>query len=126
MELFTKICNKLNLKKFTLVIFIFSLAEIFISCNPTKKLLPHEYLLDKVEIVNADKTNQPKENFEAFYRQKPNRKLFRTAHFFVWWYNLFDEEKIKRKKTERNLKYDKINSDRVLAAEKKNEERAKK
>ncbi len=114
------------MKKIALGFFIFSLAEIFTSCNPTKKLQPHEYLLNNVEIVNADKTNQPKENFEAFYRQKPNRKFLRKAQFFVWWYNLFDEEKIKRKRTERNLKYDKINSERVLKAEKKNEERVKK
>lgn len=130
MKLFTKISNRLNLKKFILVFFIFSLAEIFISCNPTKKLQPHEYLLDKVEIVNAKETNQPKENFEAFYRQKPNRKLvsklFGGIHFFVWWYNLFDEEKIRQKRIARNLKYDKINSERVLKAEKKNEKRIKK
>ncbi len=114
------------MKKIALGFFIFFLAEIFTSCNPTKKLQPHEYLLNNVEIINADKTNQPKENFEAFYRQKPNRKFLRKAQFFVWWYNLFDEEKIKRKRTERNLKYDKINSERVLKAEKKNEERVKK
>ncbi len=114
------------MKKIALGFSIFFLAEIFTSCNPTKKLQPHEYLLNNVEIINADKTNQPKENFEAFYRQKPNRKFLRKAQFFVWWYNLFDEEKIKRKRTERNLKYDKINSERVLKAEKKNEERVKK
>jgi hypothetical protein len=100
-------------------------AEIFISCNPTKKLLPHEYLLEKVEVINTKQTDQPKENFEAFFRQKPNRKLFRSVHFFVWWYNLFDDEKIKQKKIERNLKYDKINSERVLNSEEKNEERIK-
>ena len=102
------------------------LAEIFISCNPTKKLLPHEYLLEKVEVINVKQTDQQKESFEAFFRQKPNRKLFRTVHFFVWWYNLFDDEKIKQKKIQRNLKYDKINSERVLSSEKKNEERVKK
>jgi hypothetical protein len=101
-------------------------VEIFISCNPTKKLLPHEYLLEKVEVINNKQTDQPKENFEAFYRQKPNRKLFRSIDFFVWWYNLFDEEKIKQKRIKRNLKYDKINSERVLTCERKNEERAKK
>ncbi|MDO9000810.1 MAG: BamA/TamA family outer membrane protein [Bacteroidota bacterium] len=85
--------------------------------------MPNEYLLEKVEVVNFKKTNQPKESFEAFYRQKPNRKLFRTIHFFVWWYNLFDENKIKEKRAERNLKYDKINSERVLRTEKKNEKR---
>ncbi len=118
------------MKKIILVLFIFSLTEIFTSCNPTKKLQQNEYLLDKVEIVNAKETNQPKESFEAFYRQKPNRKLFSKlfggVHFFVWWYNLFDDEKIKQKRTARNLKYDKINSERVLKAEKKNEERIKK
>lgn len=102
------------------------LAEIFISCNPTKKLLPHEYLLEKVEVINVKQTDQQKESFEAFFRQKPNRKLFRSVHFFVWWYNLFDDEKIKQKKIQRNLKYDKINSERVLSSEKKNEERVKK
>lgn len=114
------------MKKIVFVFFVFSLTGIFTSCDPTKKLQPNEYLLNNVEIVNADKTNQPKENFEAFYRQKPNRKFLRKIHFFVWWYNLFNEEKIKRKRSERNLKYDKINSERVLKAEKKNEERVKK
>ena len=88
--------------------------------------MPHEYLLEKVEVINTKQTDQPKESFEAFFRQKPNRKLFRSVHFFVWWYNLFDDEKIKQKKIQRNLKYDKINSERVLSSEKKNEERVKK
>lgn len=88
--------------------------------------MPHEYLLEKVEVINVKQTDQQKESFEAFFRQKPNRKLFRTVHFFVWWYNLFDDEKIKQKKIQRNLKYDKINSERVLSSEKKNEERVKK
>ena len=126
MKLITKISNRLSLKKFISTFFVFLLVEIFISCNPTKKLQPHEYLLEKVEVINAKQTSQPKESFEAFFRQKPNRKLLRSVHFFVWWYNIFDDEKIKQKKNARNLKYDKINSERVLNAEKKNEERIKK
>ncbi|MEO6305674.1 MAG: BamA/TamA family outer membrane protein, partial [Bacteroidia bacterium] len=126
MKLFTKIYNSSYLKKIVPAFLIFLFMQIFISCNPTKKLLPNEYLLDKVDVLNSKQTNQPKESFEAFIRQKPNRKLFRTIDFFVWWYNLFDAEKINQKRIERNLKYDKINSDRVLRAEKKNEKRAKK
>jgi outer membrane protein assembly factor BamA len=126
LKLITKISNSLNFKKIISIFFIFLLIEIFISCNPTKKLLPHEYFLKNVEVANSKQTDQPKENFEAFFRQKPNRKLFRRIDFFVWWYNLFDEEKINRKKIARNLKYDKINSERVLSSEKKNEQRAKK
>jgi hypothetical protein len=43
-----------------------------------------------VEVQNTKETGLAKENFEDFYRQRPNRKLFRKFHFFVWWYNLFD------------------------------------
>lgn len=88
-------------------------AFLFFSCNVTKKLKTNEYLLEKVEIENTKATKIEKENFEAFVRQKPNRKLFRAFHFYVWWYNQFDEEKIKRKKDARNLKYDKYNSDKA-------------
>ncbi len=126
MKLFTKISNKLHLKKIIASFPVFFIAGIFISCNPTKKLAPSEYLLEKVEVINSKETDQPKENFEAFYRQKPNHKFLKTVDFYVWWYNLFDADKINQKKIARNLKYDKINSDRVLRAEKKNLERAKK
>jgi outer membrane protein assembly factor BamA len=113
--------------KKTAVFFLFpALFTISTSCNPTKKLLPHQYIVDKVEIQNAKATDIPKESFEAFFRQKPNRKLFKKIQFFVWWYNLFDEEKIAAKKTKRNLKYDKLNSEKVKRFEKKNERRAKK
>jgi hypothetical protein len=121
-----KISNTIGLKKIACYLLIILQLSIFFSCNPTRKLLPHQYLVDKVEVTNVKATGQPKENFEAFYRQKPNRKLFREFHFFVWWYNLFDEEKIKEKKIKRNIKYDKLNSEKVRRFEKKNAERAKK
>ncbi|MGZ4099808.1 MAG: hypothetical protein ACXVNM_13060, partial [Bacteroidia bacterium] len=86
---------------------LFCLITLYlISCNVTKKLEPNQFLLDKVDIHNTKETKIEKENFEAFVRQKPNRKLFRTFHFYVWWYNQFDDAKIKRKKEKRNLKYD--------------------
>ncbi len=101
-------------------------AVLLVSCHPSKKLLPNQFILDKVEVRNSDETAIPKENFEAFFRQKPNRKLFRKFHFFVWWYNLFDAEKIKKKRVERNLKYDQHNANKVLRFEKKNKKRLKK
>lgn len=97
-----------------------------VSCNPTKKLKQGEYILDKVEVEGHKTTGLPKENFEAFIRQKPNRKFLRKVDFFVWWYNLFSDEKIKRKREERNLRYDKKNADKVKRFEKKNEKRGKK
>lgn len=104
--------------------FIFS--GILASCDPTKKLLPDQYIVDRVEVENAKATNIPKENFVAFFRQKPNRKLFREVQFYVWWYNLFNEQKINEKKLKRNLKYDKLNAEKVRRFEKKNARRAKK
>ena len=94
------------------------------ACNPGKKLASNQYLLNRVEIKNHRETKIPLENFETFYRQKPNRKLLRTVHFFVWWYNLFDQEKISKKKLARNLHYDQINAERALKTDKKNAERA--
>jgi outer membrane protein assembly factor BamA len=126
LKLFLKILDKKKQLKNKSVFHIILISIFFSSCNPTKKLLPHEYLLDKAEIINVKKTNQAKETLETFYRQKPNRKLFRKFHFFVWWYNLFDEEKITQKKINRNLKYDKINSERISSTEIKNEARIKK
>ncbi|MCC6370264.1 MAG: BamA/TamA family outer membrane protein [Bacteroidia bacterium] len=99
---------------------------LLVSCSPTKKLLPNQYIVDRVEVLNTRETNLPKENFEAFFRQKPNRKFLRKIDFFVWWYNLFDNEKINRKKEIRNQKYDVINAGRVKRMELKNERRAKK
>lgn len=98
----------------------------FSSCNVTKKLNTNEYLLDKTEILNTRKTRIEKDEFETFIRQKPNRKFFRTFHFFVWWYNKFDNEKIAEKKRKRNEKYDKHNADKSRKFERKNEKRAKK
>jgi outer membrane protein assembly factor BamA len=109
----------------TFVLYLF-LAAIVASCNPTKKLLPGQFIVERVEVENSHATNIPKEDFEAFFRQKPNRKIFRQIQFYVWWYNLFDEKKIQEKRIKRNLRYDRINTKRVNRVEKKNIKRAKK
>ncbi len=100
---------------------------ILCACNPTKKLLPNEYLLDKVEVINYKETNLPKEGFEAFIRQKPNRTLFHIPglHFYVCWYNLWDVDKISRIKQKRNVRYDSINAERIRKIDIKNIEREK-
>lgn len=78
-------------------------------------------------MLHAKKTDLQKENFEAFFRQKPNRKfLFGKIHFFVWWYNLFDQEKINKRKLKRNLRYDRINIERSKKMDKRNARRLKK
>lgn len=67
-----------------------------------------------------------RDEFEAFFRQKPNRKFLRKIPFFVWWYNLFDNEKIARKRTARNLRFDQRNAAKVKKFEQRNIRRAKK
>jgi outer membrane protein assembly factor BamA len=99
------------------------------ACKPEKKLLANQYLVNKVKIDVPRDVKIPLENFEEFYRQKPNRMFFAKVpymqvHFFVWWYNLFDAEKMARHKAERNLRYDKINAGRILKNEKENARRA--
>lgn len=126
MTAFAKIMSGTCFKKSTALLVIFLLSLVFTACDPTKKLLPGEYLVDKVEVVHTRKTGLEKENLQAFFRQKPNRKLLRKVHFFVWWYNQFNQEKIVRKKIARNLKYDRKNTEKVKKFEKKNARRAKK
>jgi outer membrane translocation and assembly module TamA len=99
---------------------------IFYACNPSKKLLQHQYIVNEVSVENVKETNIPKENFEAFFRQKPNRKLFRKIDFFVWWYNRFDDEKMKQRRMNRNAKYDEINAQRIAKNDLKNKDRIKK
>lgn len=113
-------------KRNSLILLCAFTIAFFNSCNVTKKLQPNEYLLDKTEILNTRKTKVEKEEFETFIRQKPNRKFFRSFHFFVWWYNKFDNEKIAEKKKKRNEKYDKRNADKSRKFEIKNEQRVKK
>jgi outer membrane protein assembly factor BamA len=119
---------KINNKSFTgrAARLLLGICFVLSACNVTKKLEPNQYLVDKVEIVNTKETKLAKENFEAFVRQKPNRRLFRVFQFYVWWYNLFDEEKLAKKKAERNLKYDQKNAEKVQKYELMNAERAKK
>lgn len=121
-----KIGTRTKPKTFANYFFCVLCIVILCACNPTKKLLPHQYIVERVEVLNTRETNIPKENFEAFFRQKPNRKFLRGIDFFVWWYNLFDNEKIERKKQIRNEKYDLKNAGRVKRIEVKNAKRAKK
>lgn len=121
MHLDLNITNKKKSFKFNWGLILVFIVIIGASCSPTKKLLPHQYLVNRVELNHPRETKIPKENFEAFYRQKPNRKLFGIIQFFVWWYNLFDKDKIAKQKEERNLKYDKLNAKKALKYEKKNE-----
>ena len=96
------------------------------SCNVTKKLQPGHYLVDKVEVENSRDAKIDKDVFFTFIRQKPNRKLFRSIHFYVWWYNQFDQEKISHKRASRNEKYDIKNAKKIKKYELLNEEREKK
>lgn len=126
MDLLAKIFTSLKSRKTYFLFYIPAILIFISSCNVTKKLKPNEFLLDKVEIYNAKQTKIDKENFEAFIRQKPNRKLFRTFHFYVWWYNQFNPEKIGRKREKRNLKYDKRNAEKAKRYEEINAKREKK
>lgn len=117
-----RVLKILNFKKgLILAIFLYLVT----ACDVTKKLKPGEYLVDKNEIVRNG-TNIESENLEAFIRQKPNRKLVRKVHFFVWWYNLFEDSCIQKRRDERNAKYDIDNAKKLEKYRLKNSEREKK
>ncbi len=97
-----------------------------VSCSPTRKLAPNQYLVNKVELKNFKETGIKKENFEAFYKQRPNRRFLGRFDFYIWWYELFDGQKIQEKKDQRNLKYDRKNAEKTKKYEKKNARRVAK
>ena len=111
----------------------FSLCCIlFFSCSPVKKLnngelrdgvyQGREYLLEKNTII--EKSNSlDKEVIETFFRQQPNRKLFRVFYFHTWLYNLVNQEKMLKKKEKRNAKYARINESRVNKVNARNKKR---
>ncbi len=96
------------------------------SCNTTRKLKPNQYLLESLEIKGIKQTQIPKEDFESFLKQKPNRKFLKVVPFFVAWHNMFNDSVIALKKEKRNLKYDEKNLKRIQKTNKKNEDRIKK
>lgn len=99
---------------------------MFSSCNTSRRLKPNQFLLYKTEIKGFKQTKIQKEQFEAFLRQKPNRRFFGTIPFFVAWYNMFNDSIIQLKKEKRNLKYDRINAERIQAINEKNRKRQSK
>lgn len=96
------------------------------SCNTSRRLKQNQYLLEKVKVDGIKSTNIPSDDFEAFYRQKPNRKFFGVLPFFVAWHNMFNDSIIKAKKARRNERYDIKNAERIQKANIKNAEREKK
>lgn len=99
---------------------------IFSSCNVTKHLKEKEYLVASNTINGSLKNKIDKNDLELFIRQKPNRKILFLFPFNLWLYNQVDEEKLVKKKEERDARFDRINEKRVEKNKNKNEKRIKK
>jgi hypothetical protein len=100
------------------------------SCSTTKRLKDNELLLDENYIVN-NKTEVPSEEILPYIRQQPNRYLitFNALNidlfpYHLWLYNSINQEKMQRKKEERDRKYDRINIHRIAKNEMENQKRA--
>ena len=94
----------------------------FSSCNINKHLKENEFLLQK-NTIKQNGTSIDKSDLEAFIRQKPNRKILKLIRFNLWLYNQVDQQKMLKKKDERNLKLDRINAKRIKKNNRKNEKR---
>jgi outer membrane protein assembly factor BamA len=101
------------------------LSVFFSSCNINKHLKENEFLLSK-NTIKYNGTNIDNSELEAFIRQKPNRKILKTVRFNLWLYNQVDQQKMLKKKEERDLRFDRINAKRLEKNAKKNERRAAK
>ncbi|MCD6066760.1 MAG: hypothetical protein K0S33_1586 [Bacteroidetes bacterium] len=107
-----------KIKHLKITVLIFGLVFAF-SCNPTKKLKPNEYLLEK-NIIEDKHTGLDEAEVESYIRQKPNRKILKTVQFHLWLYNTIDQSKIPAAREKRNKKYERINEKRKLKTDRKN------
>jgi outer membrane translocation and assembly module TamA len=103
-----------------------SLALFTFSCNTTKNLKEDEYLVSNNKVVDQEKSKVPKDEVEAYIRQKPNRKLLFVFPFNLWLYNQINKEKLVRKKQKRDERFDRINEKRIAKNTARNEKRARK
>ena len=95
------------------------------SCNVNKHLKENELLLQKTGIKNNG-TAIDNDELEAFLRQKPNRKILKLVRFNLWLYNQVDQQKMLKKKEQRDARFDRINAKRIAKNERRNERRVKK
>ncbi len=90
---------------------------MFHACNPTKKLYDGEYLLSKNKVIDSD-TKIPKDDLMDYVRPKPNYKLLGLFRFHLWLHNSANEERIERKRNERNIKHQQKNDKRIAKGKK--------
>jgi outer membrane protein assembly factor BamA len=88
-------------KKRIKTFFILLAVMVAAACNPARRLSNDQYLLNENKIV-VDNPSVDKEDLEALYKQKPNRKIFGLFRFHLWIYNLVDKEKAARDREAKN------------------------
>jgi outer membrane protein assembly factor BamA len=120
------------LKKGVHYIGFLAFCSLLFACSATKKLKEGEVLLDENIIAN-NKTEITNDEIMPYIRQQPNRYLitFKALNielfpYHLWLYNSINQEKMLRKKQERDKKYDEINARRVTKNEMENQKRAAK
>lgn len=101
------------------------ISLVFSSCNINKHLAENELLLQK-NVIKQNGTKIENSELEAFIRQKPNRKILKVVRFNLWLYNQVNQQKMLEKKVKRDLRFDKINAERLIKCDKKNKKRIKK
>ena len=94
------------------ILFIAILPLVFFACNPTRKLVQGEYLLQKNHVIDRD-TKIDKSEIESYIKQKPNRKILLVFRFHLWLHNLANEDRIKRKRILHDKKVEKRNERRI-------------
>jgi outer membrane protein assembly factor BamA len=99
------------------LLFIAILPLLFFACNPTRKLVQGEYLLQKNHVIDKD-TKIDKSEIDAYIKQKPNRKILLVFRFHLWLHNLANENRIKRKRILHDKKIENRNNRRIAKGKK--------
>jgi outer membrane protein assembly factor BamA len=103
-----RLCKYKFLKNIIISISFFS----FLSCNVCKYVPEDKNLLKKVNIEligPSQESNFLKEDLHNLLAQKPNRKLFSNFRFYLFLYNLSNQERIDKKVIDKQAKIDKVN-----------------
>ena len=103
-------------------IFMFTCTFMFWSCGINKHLKENEFLVEK-NVIKDNGTSIDNAELETYIRQKPNRKILKLVLFNLWLYNQVDQQKMLKKKEQRNLRYDRINAARIKKSDRKNVKR---
>lgn len=89
--------------------FLWLSALLVVSCSPVRKLQSDQYLVTKSKIIEKTKFSNPEDNIKDYVFLKPNKKFLGIIRFNLQVYNIINQEKMRARRTELDMKRDQKN-----------------